>query len=79
MLAILNLGGWEIVLILVLILLLFGAKRLPKVAKGLGESVKEFKKIGRDSSEGAQDKTDEGGSLPSPGPTSSLRTGPRRP
>lgn len=47
----LNLGGWEIVLILALVLILFGAKRLPKVAKGLGESVREFRKIGRDNSD----------------------------
>lgn len=37
-------GPMEIVLILFVVLLLFGAKRLPEIARGLGESIKEFKK-----------------------------------
>ena len=43
-LAILNLGGGEIILILALVLILFGAKKLPELAKGLGTGIKEFKK-----------------------------------
>lgn len=43
-LAIFGLGGPEIALILFLILLLFGAKRLPELARGFGKSIKEFKK-----------------------------------
>ena len=39
-----NLGGGEIILILALILILFGAKKLPELAKGLGQGIKEFKK-----------------------------------
>jgi sec-independent protein translocase protein TatA len=42
------LGGWEIVLILAVVLILFGAKRLPELAKGLGSGIKEFKKATRD-------------------------------
>jgi sec-independent protein translocase protein TatA len=38
------LGGWEIVLILAVVLILFGAKKLPELAKGLGQGIKEFKK-----------------------------------
>ena len=41
-------GGWEMVLILAVVLLLFGAKRLPELAKGLGQGIKEFKKASRD-------------------------------
>lgn len=37
-------GGWEIVLILAVVLLLFGARKLPELAKGLGQGIKEFKK-----------------------------------
>ena len=37
-------GGWEIVLILAVVLILFGAKKLPELAKGLGTGIKEFKK-----------------------------------
>ena len=38
-----NLKGWEILVILALILLLFGAKRLPDAARGLGRSLRIFK------------------------------------
>lgn len=37
-------GGWEIILILAVIVLMFGAKKLPELAKGLGQGIKEFKK-----------------------------------
>ena len=37
-------GGWEIVLILAVVLILFGARKLPELAKGLGQGIKEFKK-----------------------------------
>jgi sec-independent protein translocase protein TatA len=51
-LALFNLGGTEIILILALVLILFGAKRLPELAKGLGAGIKEFKKaIGNASEE----------------------------
>src|SRR5882672_8102958 len=36
--------GWETVLILALILILFGAKKLPEIARGLGEGVSQFGK-----------------------------------
>jgi sec-independent protein translocase protein TatA len=42
------LGGWEIVLILAVVLVLFGARKLPELAKGLGQGIKEFKKAARD-------------------------------
>ena len=38
-----NFKGWEIVIVLVLLLLLFGAKRLPDAARGLGRSLRIFK------------------------------------
>jgi len=41
-------GGWELILILAVVLLLFGAKKLPELAKGLGSGIKEFKKASRD-------------------------------
>ncbi|MBN1350652.1 twin-arginine translocase TatA/TatE family subunit [candidate division KSB1 bacterium] len=37
-------GGWELVVIVFVILLLFGAKKLPELAQGLGKGIKEFKK-----------------------------------
>jgi sec-independent protein translocase protein TatA len=39
-----GLGGQELILILLIILLLFGANKLPELAKGLGKGMKEFKK-----------------------------------
>ena len=44
MLAIFSLGGTEIILILAVALLLFGGKKLPELAKGLGQGIREFKK-----------------------------------
>src|SRR5205085_12486178 len=41
MLAVFGLGGWEVVLILAVVLSLFGAKKLPELAKGLGQGIKE--------------------------------------
>jgi len=41
--AMFNLGTGELVFIFLIILLLFGAKRLPDLAKGLGKGIKEFK------------------------------------
>ena len=49
--AMFNFGGMELLLILFIVLLLFGAKRLPELAKGLGQSVKEFKKATREDDE----------------------------
>ena len=51
MLGLLNLGGGEIILILALILILFGAKKLPELAKGLGQGIKEFKRAAHNASE----------------------------
>ena len=39
-----NLGFPELLVIFLIVVLLFGAKRLPEIAKGLGRSVQEFKK-----------------------------------
>ncbi len=49
MLAFLN--GWEIVALLAVVLLLVGAKKLPELAKGLGQGIKEFKKSSSESVE----------------------------
>lgn len=39
-----NLGFWEIMIIVLIILLLFGAKKIPELARGVGKGMKEFKK-----------------------------------
>ena len=47
-LAMLGLSGGELIVVLVVILVLFGAKRIPEFAKGLGQGIKEFKKASSD-------------------------------
>jgi sec-independent protein translocase protein TatA len=58
-----GLGYQELLLILVIVLILFGAQRLPDLARSLGSSVKEFKKgvneITKDDSASAAKKDDE--------------------
>lgn len=53
------LGGWEIVLILAVVLLLFGSKKLPELAKGLGTGIKEFKKATREVTDEIQNSAEE--------------------
>ena len=42
------LGMWETIAILAVVLILFGAKKLPELAKGLGKGIREFKKASTD-------------------------------
>lgn len=37
-------GIWELLIILLIVLLLFGARRLPDMAKGIGQAIREFRK-----------------------------------
>jgi len=53
-----NLGAGEIILIILVILLLFGAKKIPELAQGLGKGMKEFKKAVKDVEDEIK-KTDE--------------------
>ncbi len=46
-----NVGPGELILILIIMLLLFGAKRLPEIGRALGKSLGEFKKGMNESSE----------------------------
>lgn len=43
-----GLGGQELIVILLVALLIFGAKRIPEIAQGLGKGVTEFKKAMKD-------------------------------
>ena len=47
-LAVLGLSGGELVLVIVVVLVLFGAKKIPEFAKGLGKGLTEFKKASRE-------------------------------
>lgn len=50
-LGVFGLGGPELLLLLAVLILLFGAKKLPELAKGLGKSVNEFKKASKEAEE----------------------------
>lgn len=43
-----NFGGTEMMLIVLVILLLFGPSQIPKMARGFGQAIKEFKKAQRE-------------------------------
>ncbi len=46
-----GMGPWELLLVFLAILLLFGAKRLPEIAQGLGKGIREFKRAMKDSTD----------------------------
>ena len=52
------LNGWEVVAILAIVLIIFGAKKLPELAKGLGQGIKEFKKSSREIQDEIQQSID---------------------
>lgn len=56
--AIMGLGPTELVVILVILLLLFGGSKLPGLAKGLGQSIKEFKNASKDEPAKEEKKSD---------------------
>ena len=58
------LNGWEILLLLLLALILFGAKKLPELARGLGQGIREFKKSTRE----VQDELENAVNLDAPPP-----------
>ena len=60
------LSEWHIVLALVIVLMLFGGKKLPELARGLGEAIREFTKSKRDITN----------DTPQPGPTPPMPTEP---
>lgn len=43
-----NIGTTEVLIIAVVLMILFGAKKLPEFARGLGESTRELKKAGKE-------------------------------
>lgn len=45
-------GGTEVVIILAVIILFFGARKIPELARGIGQGISEFRKVSEDSSQG---------------------------
>ena len=74
-LALFDIGGPELMLILVVVLLLFGAKRLPEMARNVGRSMEEFKRAARNVREEVMNADQEPprrtttAALPEPAPT----------
>ncbi len=64
-----GLGPTELIVVLVIILIVFGAGKLPDIASGLGKGIRDFKKGMKDLEEGddepsTADRNDKGGSSP---------------
>ena len=53
-----GISGWEIIIVLVIVLLLFGGKKLPELARGLGLGLREFKNASRDIKKEVSDVTE---------------------
>jgi sec-independent protein translocase protein TatA len=43
-----NIGSTELIIILIIVLLLFGARRIPEIARSMGSGIREFKKATKD-------------------------------
>jgi|UniRef100_UPI00404A1E9A sec-independent protein translocase protein TatA len=56
----LAMGAWQIVLIVLVVLLIFGGKKIPELMRGLGSGIKEFKDASKDDSDkkSTTDKTE---------------------
>ena len=54
-----NLGGPDLIVLLLLVLVLFGAKKLPELAKGMGQGIREFKKASREVTEELESAADD--------------------
>ena len=50
-------GPWQIILIVLVVLLLFGGRKIPELMKGLGQGMKEFKKATKDDTQ-SEDEED---------------------
>ncbi len=48
-------GAWEVIAIVVVILLIFGGKKIPELMKGLGKGMKEFKDASKENNEDNQE------------------------
>ena len=54
-----GMGPWELLVVFLVILLLFGAKRLPEIAQGMGKGIREFRKAMKDTTSEIKSSLDE--------------------
>ena len=66
-----NLGTGEIILIVLIVLIFFGAKKIPELAQGLGKGLREFRKATRDIQDEVERGTDTTKKIEKDKPTSS--------
>jgi sec-independent protein translocase protein TatA len=60
-------GAQELLIIFLILIVIFGGKKIPELAKGLGRGMKEFKKASRDDDEDEDEtKSGRGGAIPPP-------------
>ena len=52
----LAIGPWQIALIVIVVLLLFGGKKIPELMRGLGSGIKEFKDASKEEEDSTEDK-----------------------
>jgi len=52
-------GGWEIAIILLIVLIIFGPSKLPQMGQAMGKAIREFKKAGRELRSEATDDEEE--------------------
>ena len=52
----LAIGPWQIVLVVLVVLLLFGGKKIPELMKGLGSGIKEFKEASKEDDKSSDKK-----------------------
>ena len=72
------LGGGELMVVLIVALILFGSKRIPEFAKGIGQAMKEFKKASSDVSYEIHNAMNQE-STPPPPPPPALQLPPAKP
>ena len=68
-----TLGGWEILLIVLVLLIFFGAKKIPELARGMGKGIREFKDATREIKQEIEDSVNE--PPPSPPPAKKENSG----
>jgi len=58
-------GGWELIIVVGVVILLFGGKKIPELAKGLGKGIKDFKQAIKedDTEEASLEITDNNGKV----------------
>ncbi len=58
-----SVGPWEVIIILVVVLVIFGGKKIPELARGLGQGLREFKKATHEIKEEVENATKESGDV----------------